>query len=140
MKKINKSFLSYKDVELPKFNNDTNKTEIDNVYRIEDSPTIIKTHNNQIDTNFLFLDIDYKNNKNIQMQKFIILIYVFNILSCILFPLINKRWIIFEVSSVSLIICCIYGLYILPKSIKAMFLNFLFVISIIIWFLISLMI
>lgn len=140
MKKINNSSLSYEDVELPKFNNDTEKTKINKVYKISNSQTIIGNHNNQIDTNSLFLDIDYKNNKNIQMQKFIILIYVFNIISCILFPLINKRWMIFEICSISLIIFCIYSLYILPKSIKAMFLNFLFVISIIIWFFISLMI
>lgn len=140
MKRINKSFLSYEDVELPKFNDDINKTERDNCHRIMDSQTIVATHNNQSNTNTLFLDIDYKNNKNIQIQKFIILIYIINIISCILFPLINKRWMIFEISSISLIICGIYGLYILPKSIKATLLNFLFVISIIIWFLISLMI
>lgn len=140
MKKFNKSFLSYEDVELPKINNDKNKTEIDNVYIINDSQTILETHNNQINTNSLFLDIDYKNNKNIQIQKFIILIYIINIVSCILFPLINKRWMLFEISSISLIIFGIYGLYILPKSIKATLLNFLFVISIIIWFFISLMI
>lgn len=139
MKKINKSFLSYEDVELPNVNNNTNKTEIDND-RTMNFQTIVETHNNQINTNSLFLDIDYKNNKNIQIQKIIILIYILNIISCILFPLINKRWMIFEISSISLIICGVYGLYILPKSIKAMLLNFLFIISIIIWFLISLMI